>query len=304
MDVARLVSFSALPLAALLGLFWYLQRLSRVEVGFVWASARHFGLALLHPVLVIGVITAIALATGAVDIEHTDWRRAALNFALMTISTMLIALVTGEGFFRGWLWASLKRAGQSPSRVLLWSSLAFVAWHLSAVLLPTGFNPPPAQIPVYLVNATLLGAIWGMLRMISGSVLVASVAHGLWNGFAYVFFGFGSMAGALGIEDTATYGPEIGWLGLVANLLFAAWLWRMTNRSTQDQARPHQCVRFRANALDRNLATLVTLPHRGRRPPWRVDDEHAAHRHSAPPHHGGRVLPHGGARHSRAGCAG
>jgi hypothetical protein len=101
MDAADLVSFSALPLAALLALFWYLQRLSRVEVGFVWAKARYFGLALLHPLLVIGVITAIAFAAGAVDVEHTDWQRAALNFALMTISTTLIAIVTEEGFFRG-----------------------------------------------------------------------------------------------------------------------------------------------------------------------------------------------------------
>jgi membrane protease YdiL (CAAX protease family) len=232
MDAADLVSFSALPLAALLALFWYLQRLSRVEVGFVWAKARYFGLALLHPLLVIGVITAIAFAAGAVDVGHTDWQRAALNFVLMTISTTLIAIVTEEGFFRGWLWASLRRTGQSASGALLWSSLAFAAWHLSAVLLPTGFNPPPAQIPVYLVNAVVIGAIWGMLRMISGSVLVASVAHGLWNGMAYVFFGFGSMMGALGIEQTAIYGPEVGWLGLAGNLIFATALWRLCVRST------------------------------------------------------------------------
>jgi membrane protease YdiL (CAAX protease family) len=100
------------------------------------------------------------------------------------------------------------------------------------VLLPTGFNPPPAQIPVYLVNAVVIGAIWGMLRMVSGSVLVASVAHGLWNGMAYVFFGFGSMMGALGIEQTAIYGPEVGWLGLAGNLIFATALWRMCVRST------------------------------------------------------------------------
>ena len=112
--------------------------------------------------------------------------------------------------------------------MLLLSSVAFAAWHLSAVLLPTGFNPPLAQVPVYLINATVLGAIWGMFRMISGSVFVPSVAHGLWNGIAYVFFGFGAMRGALGIEETAIYGPEAGLLGLAANLLFAIVLWFRT----------------------------------------------------------------------------
>ena len=228
MDASGLTNFSALPLAALLGLFWYLQRLSRAEIGFVWAKARYFGLALLHPLLVLGILALIALGMGTTQVESTDWQRAGLNFVLMTVSTVLVTIVTEEGFFRGWLWASLKRTGQNANGVLLWTSLAFTAWHLSAVLLPTGFNPPLAQVPVYLVNATLLGAIWGMLRLISGSVFVASVAHGLWNGIAYVFFGFGAMRGALGIEETAIYGPEAGFLGLAANLLFAVVLWFRT----------------------------------------------------------------------------
>jgi CAAX protease family protein len=226
MDATGLLNFSALPLAALFGLFWYLQGLSRAEIGFVWARARFFGLALLHPLLVIGLIASIAFFTRAVNLEYTDWHKAGINFALLTVSTTLVASITEEGFFRGWLWASLTRAGKSPYSVLLWTSLAFAAWHLSAVLLPTGFNPPLAQVPVFLLNATLLGVIWGMLRLISGSVFVASVAHGVWNGAAYVFFGFGSKVGALGIQQTAIYGPEVGVLGLVLNLVFAAVLWR------------------------------------------------------------------------------
>jgi hypothetical protein len=70
-----------------------------------------------------------------------------------------------------------------------------------------------------------------MLRVISGSVVVASVGHGLWNGFAYVLFGFGTKAGALGIEDTVLYGPEVGWLGLGLNLLFVLGLWHWHRRA-------------------------------------------------------------------------
>jgi hypothetical protein len=43
---------------------------------------------------------------------------------------------------------------------------------------------------------------------------------------AYVFFGFGTRAGALGIQNTALYGPEVGVLGLALNLVFVAILWR------------------------------------------------------------------------------
>jgi len=127
---------------------------------------------------------------------------------------------------RSWLFASLARAGQAEGRILLWSSLAFSLWHLSAVSLDTGFDLPAAQIPVFMVNAALMGAVWGLLRLHSGSVVVASVSHGLWNGGAYVLFGFGTKIGALGIRETAVYGPEVGVVGLALNAVFAVALWR------------------------------------------------------------------------------
>jgi membrane protease YdiL (CAAX protease family) len=226
MDANGLLEFSALPLAALLALFWYLERCTRVEIGLVWGGPAHYALAVLHPALVMGLLALAAWIGGAIDLGRTDWNKAWTNLALLVVATTLVASITEEGFFRGWLWASLRRAGHGTASVLLWSSLAFMAWHLSAVLFDTGFNPVPAQIPVYLANAAVLGAIWGLLRLISGSVLVASVGHGVWNGFAYVFFGFGMKTGALGIQNTALHGPEIGWAGLVLNVLFAAALWQ------------------------------------------------------------------------------
>jgi hypothetical protein len=41
--------------------------------------------------------------------------------------------------------------------VLIWSSVAFALWHLSAVLLPTGFDLPRSQVPVFIVNAAVIG---------------------------------------------------------------------------------------------------------------------------------------------------
>ena len=230
MDANGLLEFSALPLAALLALFWYLNRCSRVEVGFVWGRPWHYGLALLHPALVIGFIALAASLAGAIDTSHTDWNKTGLNLAILIISNALLATITEEGFFRGWLWASLERTGASAPWILFWSSVAFSAWHLSAVLLDTGYAPVGAQIPVFLVNVAVIGAIWGMLRLISGSVLVTSLAHGVWNGLAYVLFGFGTKVGALGIQNTALFGPEIGWAGLVLNALFAAALWQWYRR--------------------------------------------------------------------------
>ena len=226
MDASGLSAFSALPLFPLAGLFWYLERLSRRSMGLVWGRWSHYGLAVLCPVAVLGLVGLISAASGAVDISQTDWEKAWLNFALVTISTIFAAILTEEGFFRGWLFASLGRAGVKQERILVWSSIAFSLWHLSAVTLPTGFDLPIEQIPVFMINAAVMGAIWGSLRLLSGSVIVASVSHGIWNGGAYVFFGFGTKIGALGIKSTAIYGPEVGFLGLALNLILCVAIWR------------------------------------------------------------------------------
>ncbi len=61
--------------------------------------------------------------------------------------------------------------------------------------------------------------------MVTGSVIVPSVCHAVWNGIDYPLFGFGEKVGALGVEQTQVYGPEVGLLGLVLNFIFAAALW-------------------------------------------------------------------------------
>jgi hypothetical protein len=226
LDAGGYSAFSALALLPLTGLFWYLERHSRTSMGFAWGRPGHYGLAVLYPVIVLGASVAFAAVMGAVDVTATDWTNAWRNFALVAGSTILVAIVTEEGFFRGWLFASLGRAGLAGRGVLIWSSAAFSLWHLSAVTLDTGFDLPAARIPVYLINAALLGGIWGMLRLISGSVVVTSVSHGLWNGGAYVLFGYGTKTGALGVENTAFHGPETGLLGVALNLAFAVALYQ------------------------------------------------------------------------------
>ena len=224
MDLAGYGAFSALPLAGLLVFFWFGGGYSRTEVGFVRSIAPMYLLAALVPIVVIGALALIAALAGAVDTGNTDWGKALANLALITLSTILVGMVTEEGFFRGWLWASLVRADVSPFVILIATSVIFSLWHVSAATLTTEFSLPGPQVPLYLVNAALIGMIWGLLRQWSGSVIVASVSHGVWNGLAYTFFGFGERTGALGIERTEIYGPEVGLIGLVLNVLIAGAL--------------------------------------------------------------------------------
>jgi len=199
---------------------------SRRAAGFQGARPRDWLLALLHPLLVIGLIGAIAFAAGAVETTRIDWLAGWRRAAIAAASTFVAVILTEEGFFRGWLWGSLDRAGVGPTRALLGSSLAFSLWHLSWVTLDRGAHLPLPQVPIFLANAALLGLALGLLRWISGSVLVSSLSHGLWNGLVYVWFGASGKVGALGITNTLLFGPEVGLLGLIANLTFGAALWR------------------------------------------------------------------------------
>ncbi len=78
---------------------------------------------------------------------------------------------TEDGFVCGWLWASLKRAGKTDTEVLTLTSPAFIVWHVSAISSNTGFDLPAREIPIFLINIIILGLLWGIMRMGSGSVL-------------------------------------------------------------------------------------------------------------------------------------
>jgi uncharacterized protein len=248
MDVVGLIN--VLPLVLLFFLFWYLQRLSRAQIGWTWGRWRDYALAVFYPLLVLGLVGLIAWLSGAVTLGAIDWANTVFNLqnglVIYILANGLGALVTEEGFFRGWLWASLQRAGVTTRGVLVWTSLAFAAWHVSTALLPTAFHLPLAQVPIYIANAAVIGFIWALMRQRSGSIVVTSVSHGVWNGLVYVLFSTGTTLGTLGIHNTGVFGPEIGLVGLALNLAFAAVLWLGFNRAralkpvamTQQMARP------------------------------------------------------------------
>lgn len=217
---------TVLPLFPLLLVFWGLSRYPRRAVGFTLGKAKTYAVAVLYPALILGTLAGLAFITGSVDLSKTHWPEVIQQLALIAAFTFVIAIVTEEGFFRGWLWAALKDAGLSKTKIIVFTSIAFSLWHAPEVTIGSEFVLPRAQIPVLLINAAVIGAIWGILRDLSGSVIVSSLSHGVWNAGAYVLFGDGLQAGALGIENTSLLGPEHGLLGLGLNLFALILLWR------------------------------------------------------------------------------
>lgn len=229
LDLSGYALLSALPLIPLFFLFWWLSRLSRREIGLTGGRPSAYALAIVRPALVIGILAWLAYSAGAMDLSSFDAGKAARNIAIMAGGTFVMAIITEEGFFRGWLWGALRRQDATPMTILVASSLAFVLWHVPFVFVSNEFHFEAAHIPLFFANATLLGLIWGMLRLGSGSVLVPSADHGLWNGLTYVLFGVGSGTGALGINDVGTYGPEVGLYAIALNsacLALLGWMYR------------------------------------------------------------------------------
>ena len=169
---------------------------------------------------------AIAAIFGAIDTSEADWDKALFDIGIMSLTGVLLVMITEEGFFRGWFWASLKRSGKPDRRVLLRTTFAPVIWHLSAVRLDTGFDLPAKKTPIFLINIIILGLLWDILRMVSGSVLAPAISHAVWNDIGDTLFGFGEKVGVLGIADTHPYNPEVGLLGIVSGSAFLALIWR------------------------------------------------------------------------------
>ena len=192
---------------------------------------------MLYPGLVIGLTVLVAMLAGAADASDLDWPKLGKNLLLMSVTGIPMLVLTEEGFFRGWLWASLGRAGKSAGVALLWSSLAFSLWHITWAIVDEGLGLPLRQVPVYLVNAAVMGIGWGLLRWISGSVLVASFSHALWNAFAYTLFGAGPIEGALHVQPSPIFDVETGLVGLAVNLLFVVGLWTGWKKRSKGNAR-------------------------------------------------------------------
>ena len=213
--------------AMMLGL-WVAQRLTRREVGITLGDARSYAIALAYPVVIIGCVALGAWIAGLIDLSAysamTTLRRISLNFLV----TFVFALITEEGFFRGALWGSCQRAGFSPAATLLWTSVAFGLWHLAVPLIEPDFAQPLFKVPQYVLGSTVFGIAMGFLRMRSGSIVVPSFCHALWNATAYTLFGTGEKAGQLGIADASIWDPERGYAGLALAILAAAlWWWRV-----------------------------------------------------------------------------
>ena len=211
-------------------LFWVLTKMSRAEIGLRFWDLSAYTVSFIYPVVLLALAAAVSAMANDVNMDRSSFGEALFKTFIMFAATWLGALLTEDGLFRGWLWGSLSRTGMGPRGILAWTSLVFGLWHLPVAIIEENFRLPPEVIPVYVANACLLGLAWGIIRLASGSIVVAAFCHGIWNGIVYIFFGYGTKSAVLGITRYDMFDPERGLLGLALNAIAVAILWRWAAR--------------------------------------------------------------------------
>nr|WP_246457981.1 CPBP family intramembrane glutamic endopeptidase [Saccharopolyspora gloriosae] len=122
--------------------------------------------------------------------------------------------------WRGWLLPKLMPLG--PLAAVLISGVIWGAWHAPLILL--GYNYPDAPgllgVAAMVGMCVLVGAVFGWLRLRSGSVWPAALAHGAFNaaGGTYLLFA------QAGENVDTTQATILGWSGWIVPLVLVVVL--------------------------------------------------------------------------------
>ena len=146
----------------------------------------------------------------------------ASQIASLPVSAVLNVLpALGEEIgWRGWLLPKLMPLGTLPA--LLISGVIWGLWHAPVILL--GYNYPDAPgwlaLTTMVGMCTVIGAVFGWLRLRSGSVWPAALAHAAFNGAAGTYLLFARA----GKHIDTTQATILGWSGWIVPLLLVAVL--------------------------------------------------------------------------------
>jgi len=169
-----------------------------------------------------------------------------LSLPLAAVINLLPALGEEVGW-RGWLLPRLLHLG--PVRAILISGVVWGLWHAPVILL--GYNYPDAPgwlgLTAMVGMCILIGAVFGWLRLRSGSVWPAALAHAAFNGAgaSYVLFA------AAGSRVDTTQATVLGWSGWIVPLILVAAL------LATKQFRPRETTPTRARGVTQAAGAVI-----------------------------------------------
>ena len=207
---------------------WKSLGLHRLGLSVWWIA---FGVTLLITVVASAIVWATPLASFV--LPEGGILNTLIDFLIEVVLITLTVVLFEEIGIRGYLLPKLLSLGRTPALVL--SGLVWATWHMPLILLTSLFPVGNKLISLPLFYATIVAAsfLFGYLRIYTGSVWPASIAHSVHNA------AWGTL-GAL----TATSSPVIvnkylvgdyGILILIGAVVGAIWV-RYILRSGLNQA--------------------------------------------------------------------
>jgi CAAX protease family protein len=148
-----------------------------------------------------------------------------LNFAVNTIVTILVAAVPEELAWRGYLLPRLLQVGRN--RALAITGLVHAAWHLPLILLTSLYHPDGNLLiilPLFVATIVAAGFVYGDLRIATGSIWPAAIAHGVHNASSAVLAGLTVTSSPVLVNEYLA--GDTGVLILMATVVAAFWLRR------------------------------------------------------------------------------
>lgn len=164
----------------------------------------------------------LAEQAGAAEIPIPIGALVVIQLAVLPLAAFinLIPALGEELGWRGWLLPRLMPLGTLPA--LLISGVIWGLWHAPLVLL--GYNYPGAPgwlgLTAMVGMCVLVGAVFGWLRLRSGSVWPAALAHAAFNaaGGTYLLFA------KAGEQVDTTQATILGWSGWIVPLALVVFL--------------------------------------------------------------------------------
>ncbi len=245
-ELAALVGMFTPTIAALFMLLVVTRegytRAGWASLGLHRAGLRAWGAALLVPLLILGgaygVLWASGVASAALPAGLSGG--ALIQLALKTLIMIGIGVFSGalgeELGWRGYLLPRLLFLG--PQRALLLGGLLHGIWHLPMFLLTPYYyvdENPLIYLPLFLATLTLAGVFYGYLRLTTGSVWPAAIAHRALNVFWNRFTAITVTTSPLLVEYLA---GEAGLLTLIGIAIVATVLLARLEASSRRELRP------------------------------------------------------------------
>jgi membrane protease YdiL (CAAX protease family) len=188
-------------------------------------GVKGWALALFVPLFVLGVAYGAVWLSGVASFVPP----ARFDIVDLVASIVIVTLMGGFGEeigWRGYLLPHLRKLGLRTALVI--SGFLHGAFHLPAILgtnLYHSDGDPLIVVPLFLATLTMAGICYGYLRLTTGSVWPAALAHSAFNIFWDRLNGFTHTDAPSTLDYLA---GESGAITLAALTVVAAWLaWRL-----------------------------------------------------------------------------